>query len=382
MTPTARLARSLLVLALATLPALATRAADDPKLSGRTQPMPPPPGKPRLAFLELQNGPEVTKEVAQAAAEVLVAALSDTGKFDVITKADIKAMLGYEAQAQLLGCGEASCMVDLGGALGAAWLVTGSLGRLGGQLQLSLSLIDTNRASVARRASLGLDEGKIQGSIREAVHRLTGEVVVDAGPADACQSPPCAREAIAACKRWWEKEWDNLTIVGVVPDGPVDQKLVDRQPARIFRLLVRTRARNGERGEYLVNVRFKRVDGDWYYDESGMRQLRSLPIVPDDPPPDGELQKVLARGFEEARGKGAKVSRLEVDRFPGYERERAKDDGKAREPASWTYRMSVTFAAGGKTTICPRAEAKLVKAGKGWRYQAGRDGSCEEVLDQ
>src|SRR5215472_16923333 len=89
--------------------------------------------RPRLAFIDLTPGADVPPQVAQGAGELLVVALSDTGKFDVITKGDVKAILGYEAQAQLLGCGEASCMVDLRGALGAAYLVSGSLARLGGQ---------------------------------------------------------------------------------------------------------------------------------------------------------------------------------------------------------------------------------------------------------
>src|SRR5947199_7116315 len=110
--------------------------------------------KPRLAFIDLTPGAGVPAPVAQAAGDLLVVALSETGKFDVITKGDVKAILGYEAQAQLLGCAEASCMVDLGGALGAAYLVSGSLAKLGGQLQLVLSLIDVNKATVGRRVAL------------------------------------------------------------------------------------------------------------------------------------------------------------------------------------------------------------------------------------
>src|SRR5438105_10573263 len=136
-----------------------------------------PPPKPRLAFVDLGPGAEVSKEVAQVTGDLLVVALSETGKFDVITKSDIKAILGYEAQAQLLGCGEASCMVDLGGALGAAYLVNGSLAKLGGQLQLVLSLIDVNKATVGRRvAEQVAGESSLPQAAREAVAKLTGEV--------------------------------------------------------------------------------------------------------------------------------------------------------------------------------------------------------------
>jgi hypothetical protein len=344
-------------------------------LAARAEEQPPPP-KPRLAFIELAAGPGVAKEVAQTAGELAVVALSETGKFDVIARSDVKAMLGYEAQAQLLGCGEASCMMDLGGALGAAFLVSGSLGKLGDDLQIVLNLIDVNRKSVGRRvAQSASGESALPQALREAVGKLTGEVMAVSGPADACKSPPCAREAIAALRRWWEQNWDALTIVGVVPDGPYDQKLVDRTPARIFRMIVRTRARNGARGEYVSYIQFKKVEGDWYFDQGSMSHLRELPIAPDDPPDESALHQILSEGFSAAHA-GSKVQKLAARRFPDYER------ATAEAPATWKYTFDVTHVKDGKTETCPRAEAKLVKSGGQWKYVHERDFNCEEVLDE
>lgn len=272
-------------------------------------------GKPRLAFLELANGPEVSREVAQSAGELLVVALSDAGKFDVIT--------------------------------------------------------DVNHAQVGRRLAQPISsDAALPQALRDAVARLTGEVVPDAGPVDACSSPPCAKEAIAACRHWWEKEWDALTIVGIIPSGPYEQFLHEKTPSRSFPLLVRTRARNGARSEYFASVRFKRVEGDWCFDEAGMRHLRELPIVPD----ETALRKLLADGFRAAHP-GSQVLKLASDRYPDYER------ATAEAPASWTYRLDVTYAAAAKTQICPRAAARLVKAGKVRKYQHESDGNCDEVLD-
>jgi hypothetical protein len=333
-----------------------------------------PAAKPRLAFIDLTPGADVPSQVAQAAGELLVVALSETGKFDVITKGDVKAILGYEAQAQLLGCGEASCMVDLGGALGAAYLVSGSLARLGGQLNLVLNLIDVARATVSRRVAVPVaDDSSLPQAARESVAKLTGEVVPESGPPDACPSPPCAREAIAACKRWWDKEWEALTIVGVVPAGPWDQFLHEKVPAREFPLVVRTRARNGSRDEYWASVRFKKVEGDWYFDQAGMRHLRGLPIVPDDPPADDALARLLSDGYSSAHG-GARIVKLTPGKYPDYD----------RDAHSWAYVLDVTFKGkDGKTQICPRSEAKIEHAapGKQWKYVSGRDMNCEEVLD-
>jgi hypothetical protein len=334
------------------------------------------PERPHLAFLELAGGPGVDAAVAGVAGDLLVVALSQTGKFEVITKSDVKALLGLEAQSQLIGCAESSCMVDLGGALGAAYLVNGSLGKLGGQYQLVLSLIDVNRATVGQRLVQPIaDEAAIPRAVREAVTKLTGEVVPDAGPLDACSVPPCAKEAISTCRRWWEKEWDLLTIIGIVPDGPYEQKLVEHKPSRIFRLLVRTRGRDGSRSEYLAFIRYQRVEGDWFFDSGSMNYLRDLPIVPDDPPAEPKLLKILSDGFAAAHPHST-VQTLVPWRFPNYER--ATSDA----PARWSYQFDVAYHQDGTPKTCPKASGKLVKTGQDWRYEAGSDGSrCTDVLD-
>src|ERR1051325_1563887 len=154
------------------------------------------PVKPRLAFIDLTPGNGVAAPVAQGAGELLVVALSETGRLDVITKSDVKAILGHEAQARLLGCGEAACKGDLGGALGAGYLVSGSLSNLGGQLNLVLSLIDVAKATVARRVATPVaGESSLGQAAREAVQKLTGEVVPEAGPGAAWPGPPRPRRA-------------------------------------------------------------------------------------------------------------------------------------------------------------------------------------------
>lgn len=58
-------------------------------------------------------------------------AMRDQG-FEVVTAADIRALLGFERQRQLLGCEEAaaSCMAELGAALGCEAIVVADLARL------------------------------------------------------------------------------------------------------------------------------------------------------------------------------------------------------------------------------------------------------------
>lgn len=268
-------------------------------------------------------------------------------------------------------------MVDLGGALGAAYLVSGSLGKLGNQLQLVLSLIDVNQATVSRRVAVPVaGENVLPGAIKDAVHKLTGELMPDAGPLDACTSPPCAKEAIVTAKRWWDKTWDALTLIGIVPDGPFEQRMVDGKPSRIFRFLVRTRARDGSRGEYVAYIRYQRVEGDWFFDQGSMNRLRGLPIKGDEPPAEAALQKLLITGFEKSHP-GTKVENLVTARFPEYEK-----GTKDNPDPTWEYGYDVTYKQGGKTKNCPKMRAKIVKPGKEWEFRHESDGyNCTDVLD-
>jgi hypothetical protein len=152
--------------------------------------------------------------------------------------------------------------------------------------------------------------------------------------------------------------------------------LVEGKPSRIFRFLVRTRARDGSRGEYVAYVRFQRVEGDWFFDQGSMNRLRGLPIKGDEPPAEAALQKLFGEGFAKAHP-GAKVEKLLTARFPDFEKG-TKDNP---EP-TWEYQFDITYEQDGKTRTCPRARAKIVKPAKEWEYRHLSDGSfCEVVLD-
>jgi hypothetical protein len=62
---------------------------------------------------------------------------------------------------------------------------------------------------------------------------------------------------------------------------------------------------------------------------------------------------------------------------------RALQEGRGRLVLR-CYVLDVTYKGkDGKTRICPRAEAKVEHAapGKPWKYAAGRDMNCEDILD-
>jgi hypothetical protein len=72
----------------------------------------------------------------------------------VISKADIIAMLSFEEMKTALACEEgASCLAEIGGALGTDMLLSGTVSKLGGVMRLTMTLIDIETAQVRARFS-------------------------------------------------------------------------------------------------------------------------------------------------------------------------------------------------------------------------------------
>jgi len=95
----------------------------------------------------------VAKETAQLLGDALAGELRKRAGVSVLTQSDVSALLGIEKTRQMLGCAEAGCMAEIGGALGADRVVHGSLGRVGASLIVNLSALDPKRGSAAASVS-------------------------------------------------------------------------------------------------------------------------------------------------------------------------------------------------------------------------------------
>jgi len=113
--------------------------------------------KPKLAVLDFAaNG--ASKELASAAGGVAANELDRMGTFQVVTADAIRNMLAFEKQRQMLGCADAGCMAEIGGALGVDWLVSGKVTKLaashGVPETLSVDLTLTNVRKAQREGSV------------------------------------------------------------------------------------------------------------------------------------------------------------------------------------------------------------------------------------
>ncbi|MFO0600884.1 MAG: hypothetical protein U0228_36575 [Myxococcaceae bacterium] len=131
-------------------------------------------GLPRVVVLDF-TAAGVEDSVAKNLTTASVAEIARRGFFQPTSSEEVRVLLGLERQKQLMGCSENSCMAELAGALGAPFVLSGSVGKVGETLQLSLQLSDTARAvAVARvvRRARAVDD--LLEAIPFAIAEVTG----------------------------------------------------------------------------------------------------------------------------------------------------------------------------------------------------------------
>lgn len=106
----------------------------------------------KVAVLDIRSD-SLEKEQRDALTQTLAETLDGFGAFKTISTRDIASMLAYEAQKQILSCSDDSCIAEIGAALGADLLVSGSIVDIGGTWKLQLQLSNIQRGSVEQRAS-------------------------------------------------------------------------------------------------------------------------------------------------------------------------------------------------------------------------------------
>lgn len=111
--------------------------------------------KPKLVVLELTAGTGVEQTLTAPLTDAITNELQSRGYFDVMSSRDVQALLGMERQRELLGCNDASksCMTEISGALGARFILSGSLAKLGDAWQLTLTTLDSQKAQPLGRST-------------------------------------------------------------------------------------------------------------------------------------------------------------------------------------------------------------------------------------
>lgn len=122
----------------------------------------------------LRQNNSLTKEVADALNNVILAEFQNDPRYVVVGGGDIAALLEQETQKQLMGCDEDSCLAEVGEALGADILAKTSLAAVGNSYLLSVNLIDVETATPMRRISArsGRDDDVLIEAAQKAVQAV------------------------------------------------------------------------------------------------------------------------------------------------------------------------------------------------------------------
>lgn len=111
------------------------------------------PTKAKMVVLELTGGADIETPVKESLTEAITAEVDARSYFEVVSSVEVRTMLSVERQRELTGCSENNCMAELAGALGAPFVLSGSLTRLGTVYQLNLQVIDTTKARPLGRST-------------------------------------------------------------------------------------------------------------------------------------------------------------------------------------------------------------------------------------
>ena len=128
----------------------------------------------KLAVLEIEAR-GVDPKLAQNTASIVSAQVRKRKRFDVISKEDIEKLMHFEESRQAVGAtSQTGAIAAMAGDLGIAKLMHGSLGKMGSLWVLSLSLMDSQTATVLASDTVTINgkEGAIVEPTKQLVDRL------------------------------------------------------------------------------------------------------------------------------------------------------------------------------------------------------------------
>jgi len=145
-----------------------------PSFAGETA---KPKNLPTLIVFDIVNERGVDKSMANLITELVLDNVSKLGKYTVLGQKDLDKLMGWEQKKQMQGCSDTGCLVQIAGALGAAFYIEGSIGVMGDLYLVSLKLIDANSVKVMQRSTekVAKAENVVVVTIEKQVAGLFGE---------------------------------------------------------------------------------------------------------------------------------------------------------------------------------------------------------------
>jgi hypothetical protein len=166
--------------------------------------------KPSGAVLDIQ-GTGVDPNLLPTLTEVLTVEVDNLGFYKVIAGRDVQAMLGFEQQKDVVGCTDAACLAEIGGALGVDRIVASHIGKVGSTYVVNIKLINIRMEDTEARAyeTVRDEVDALIDTIRRSVDSLLGaesDAARAAAPATAKPKPKPKPKVVAAPTQETEPE--------------------------------------------------------------------------------------------------------------------------------------------------------------------------------
>jgi hypothetical protein len=149
----------------------------------------------RVLLLDLK-APTNARQLASSLGQVIADEAARVPGFQMLSTAELRAILDNEAEKAMVGCSDSECMAEIASALDAELLISGNLDlREGSPPTLSLSLVNTRALVTVNRVTMSWpgDRDRLPEVARAAAQRLVfegemrkpGTVVFEGLPPDA-----------------------------------------------------------------------------------------------------------------------------------------------------------------------------------------------------
>jgi TolB-like protein len=131
---------------------------------------------PTLIVFDIAPEKGVERNESNLLTELVIDRVTRLKRHNVMGQKDLDKMFNWEQNKQLKGCSDTSCLVQIAGAMGAAYYIEGSVGIMGAQYIITLKLMDANNVKIVERATeqVKKDEDVVVAEIKRMVDAIMG----------------------------------------------------------------------------------------------------------------------------------------------------------------------------------------------------------------
>ena len=133
------------------------------------------PLKVLILDLRFDNVPESTARIVR---DEIAVDMGHDERLDVLSTEDLRRVVSVEAEKKAFGCDDQSCLAEMGQALGARYIVHGSVALLGTTTIIHLNLFDTDASrSIARETAEAKNADDLLPELRAALGRVRARML-------------------------------------------------------------------------------------------------------------------------------------------------------------------------------------------------------------